>query len=283
MPGESKVLIQKVREGDKQVVKQAAGLMAFVWGCWKLNLAGAMEFRVSFMLTAGMMVVNNLVWIVFWGLYFQRFQVVNGWSLQDVMMMWAVSAGGFGLSAVLFGNAYRLASLIASGQLDVFLSQPKPVLLHILISRMSVSAIGDILFALIVYVLFGDTSLAGIFKFMLALLIALLIFIFFVVLVQSLAFFIGNAEGIGQQVFNGLLAFSTYPTGIFSGWGKLILFTVIPAGFISYLPIGLLRSMEPVFVWQAIGVAAGLTIVGTAFFYYGLKRYSSGNSMGMRM
>lgn len=259
-------MICEVREGDKQVIKQAAGLMAFVWGCWKLNLAGAMEFRISFMLTAGMMVVNNLVWIVFWGLYFQRFQVVNGWSLQDVMMMWAVSAGGFGLSAVLFGNAYRLASLIASGQLDVFLSQPKPVLLHILISRMSVSAIGDVLFALLVYGLFGDTSLAGIFKFMLALLIALLIFIFFVVLVQSLAFFIGNAEGIGQQVFNGLLAFSTYPTGIFSGWGKLILFTVIPAGFISYLPIGLLRSMEPLFVWQAIGVAAGLTIVGTAFF-----------------
>ncbi|SFK73887.1 ABC-2 type transport system permease protein [Paenibacillus sp. 1_12] len=265
------------------MVKQTAGLAAFVWSCWKLNLAGAMEFRISFMLTAGMMVVNNIVWILFWGLYFQRFQVVNGWSLQDVMMMWAVSAGGFGLSAVLFGNAYRLASLISSGQLDVFLSQPKPVLLHILISRMSVSAIGDVLFALIVYGVFGDTTLMGIFKFALALLITLLIFIFFVVIVQSLAFFIGNAEGIGQQVFNGLLAFSTYPTGIFSGWGKLILFTIIPAGFISYLPIGLLRSMEPLFVWQAIGVAVGLAIAGTAFFYYGLKKYSSGNSMGMRM
>jgi ABC-2 type transport system permease protein len=265
------------------MIKQISGLAAFVWSCWKLNLAGAMEFRISFLLTAGMMVINNTVWILFWGLYFQRFHVVNGWSLQDVMMMWAVSAGGFGLSAVLFGNTYRLASLIAAGQLDIFLSQPKPVLLHILISRMSVSAIGDVVFALILYGLFGDRTPGGLFRFALALLIAMLIFMFFVIIAQSLAFFIGNAEGIGQQLFNGILAFSTYPTGIFSGWGKLVLFTIIPAGFISYLPIGLLRSLEPVFVWQVAGVALLLMVGGTAFFYYGLKRYSSGNAMGMRM
>lgn len=45
-------------------------LLRFVWACWKLNLAGAMEFRLSFLLTAGMMIVNNVVWIVFWGIYF---------------------------------------------------------------------------------------------------------------------------------------------------------------------------------------------------------------------
>ncbi|TDF97521.1 ABC transporter permease [Paenibacillus piri] len=259
-----------------------AGLSAFVWGCWKLNLAGSMEFRMSFLLTAGMMVINNMVWILFWGLYFNRFQVVNGWSFQDVVMMWSVSAGGFGLSAVLFGNAYRLGSLIAAGQLDIYLSQPKPVLLHILISRMSVSAIGDVIFSLLLYALFGNHTIAGLLKYALALLIAMLILMFFVVIVQSLAFFIGNAEGLGQQIFNGLLAFSTYPTGIFTGWGKLILFTVLPAGFISYLPIGLLRAAEPVFLTQAISVAAALAVGGTWFFYYGLKKYSSGNMMGMR-
>nr|WP_239551011.1 ABC-2 family transporter protein [Paenibacillus elgii] len=151
-------------------------LLRFVWTCWKLNLTGAMEFRLSFLMTAGMMMVNNAVWIFFWGLYFQRFPVVNGWELQDVMMMWAVSAGGFGLSAVLFGNAYRLASLVAGGQLDLYLTQPKPVLLHILVSRMSVSAIGDVLFALLLYGLFGDRSPLGLLKFVLALLIAMLIF-----------------------------------------------------------------------------------------------------------
>ncbi|MGG1516672.1 ABC-2 family transporter protein [Paenibacillus oryzisoli] len=257
-------------------------LLFFVWGCWKANLLGAMEFRLSFLLTAGTMLINNVVWIVFWGLYFRRFPVVNGWELQDVMMLWAVGAGGFGLMATLFGNATRIASLIANGQLDVYLAQPKPVLLHILLSRMSVSAIGDVAFALLVYAFFGDHSLLGVLKFGLALTLATLIFIFFTVIVNCLAFWLGNTEGLSFQLFNALLTFSTYPTGIFRGAGKLLLFTVIPAGFISYLPIGLLRSLDTKFILGAIGVVVFLSAVGIGLFYTGLRRYASGNMMGLR-
>ena len=257
-------------------------LFAFIGICWKLNLAGALEFRLSFFLTAGMMVLNNLVWIFFWGVYFQRFSIVNGWNLQDIMMMWAVSAGSFGIMATFFGNANRLANMIATGQLDIYLSQPKPVLLHVLISRMSVSAMGDILFALLIYGWYGNKSWEGMLKFILALLIATLIFLFFIVAVNCLAFFIGNAEGLSFQLFNSILAFSTYPTDIFKGAGRLILFTVVPAGFISYLPIGLLRGIELPFLFTALGVALGLSVGGTWFFYWGLKRYTSGNMMSIR-
>ncbi|MEF3310256.1 ABC-2 family transporter protein [Paenibacillus sp. GYB004] len=260
----------------------AANLLKFVWACWKLNLSGAMEYRMSFFLTAGMMVVNNVVWIFYWGVYFTKFPVVNGWELQDVMMMWAVSAGGFGLSAVLFGNSYAMSTLIANGQLDTYLTQPKPVLLHVLISRMSVSAIGDVVFGLMLYALFGDHTLAGLLKFGFGLALATTIFIFFNVIAQSLAFYIGNAEGIGQQVFIGFVTFSTYPTDIFRGLGRLVLFTVIPAGFISYLPIGLLREVKWTFLAGAAGMALLVTAVGVFVFYRGLRRYSSGNMMSMR-
>lgn len=256
--------------------------LTFVLRSWTLNLAGAMEFRLSFLLTAGMMIINNIVWIVFWGLYFNRFQVLNGWELHDVMMLWAVSAGGFGLMATFFGNASRIANIIATGQLDVYLAQPKPVLLHVLISRMSVSAIGDVLFALLVFAIFGDKSAAGIAKFGLALAIAAVIFIFFTVIVNCLAFWIGNTEGLSTQLFNALLTFTTYPTSIFKSWGKLVLFAVIPAGFISYLPIGLLREIDLPFLTGALAVSTLLAAGGTLLFYRGLKRYASGNMMTLR-
>ncbi|MUT66556.1 ABC transporter permease [Paenibacillus sp. NEAU-GSW1] len=256
--------------------------LVFILRSWTLNLAGAMEFRLSFLLTAGMMIVNNIVWILFWGLYFNRFQVLNGWELHDVMMMWAVSAGGFGLMAAFFGNAARIANIIATGQLDIYLAQPKPVLLHVLISRMSVSAIGDVLFALLIFAIFGDKSALGIIKFALALTIAAVIFIFFTVIVNCLAFWLGNTEGLSFQLFNALLAFTTYPTSIFKSWGKLVLFSVIPAGFISYLPIGLLREIELPFLAGALAVALLLAAGGTLLFYRGLRRYSSGNMMSLR-
>lgn len=254
----------------------------FVLTCWKLNLAGAMEYRVSFLMTAGMMVVNNVVCIFYWGVYFTKFPVLNGWELRDVMMMWAIGAAGFGLSAVLFGNCYAIATLVATGQLDIYLTQPKPVLLNVLVSRMSVSAIGDIAFGLMLFVLFGEHSWSGMLKFAFALLVSALLFVFVNVIAQTLAFYIGNAEGIGQQVSIGFITFSTYPTDIFRGLGRIALFTIVPAGFISYMPIGLLRDVQWTFVAGASGMALLLAAGGTFFFYKGLKRYSSGNMISLR-
>ncbi|HZG55731.1 ABC transporter permease [Paenibacillus sp.] len=263
--------------------RRLRGTLAFLLTCWKLNLAGAMEFRMSFLLMAGMMVVNNSVWIFFWSLFFQRFEVVNGWSLPDVMMLWAISAGGFGIAATLFGNMNRIAWLTANGQLDVYLVQPKPVLLNVLASRMSVTAIGDAAFSVILYVLFGDGSWLGFAKYALAHVVAAVIFLFFMVIVGSLAFWIGNAEGLTGQMFNAVVSFSTYPTDIFKGWGRVVIFTVVPAGFISYMPIGLLRdAVQWDFLLGALGMSAGIAAFGTWFFYAGLRRYSSGNAIAMR-
>lgn len=257
-------------------------LLRFMTSSWRLNLAGAMEFRFSFLLTVGTMIVNNIVWIIFWGMYFGRFPVLNGWTLQDVMMMWAAAAGGFGIMAVFFGNATRLANLVATGQLDVFLAQPKPILLNVLISRMSVSAIGDLLFAIGIFIGFGDLSLLGIVKFTAALMISGLIFIFFCVIAGSLSFWLGNTEGLSFQLFNALLTFATYPTGIFKGLGRIVLFTVIPAGFISSMPVSFIREIDLPFVYGALGMAAVLCAGGILMFYRGLRRYTSGNMIGLR-
>ena len=260
----------------------AVNLIKFVWTYWKLNLAGAMEFRTSFFMMAGMMFVNDFVWIFFWGVFFNRFKTVNGWELSDVVLMWAVSAGGFGLMAVLFGNCNRIANMIATGQLDLYLAQPKPVLLHLLVSRMSVTAIGDLSFSVVVYALFGDRSAAGIAKFVLGLFIAACLFLFANIVFQSLAFYIGNAEGLSMQLYNGMIALTTYPTDIFRGLARLVLFTVIPAGFISYMPIALFRQIDVVFLLQALGAAFGAAALAVLFFYRGLRRYSSGNMLTMR-
>lgn len=263
--------------------KRKMGWLKFCWTSWKLNAAGAMEFRMSFLMTAGMMFINNLVWIFFWSIYFKQFPIVNGWEQDDVMIMWAIGTAGYGLAAIFFGNMTRIANIVATGQLDLYLSQPKPVLLNVLVSRMSVTAIGDLVFGLLLFGIFGDVSLPGLLRFVSAMLISTVIFVFFMVATQSLAFYIGNAEGLGQQLFITFITFSTYPTDIFRGFARLLLFTAVPAGFISYLPIGWIREFQPAFALGAVGAAVGLAVVGSAFFYRGLRRYSSGNALGMRM
>lgn len=255
---------------------------AFVLTAWKLNLAGAMEYRLSFFLTAGMMVLNNVVFVFFWAMYFSRFSVVKGWSITDVMMIWAVFCTGFGVSSTLFGNASRIAYLVSHGELDTYLAQPKPVLLNILVNRMSVTAMGDFLFGLIIYVWFGDHSPAGVLKYLLAVLLTTMFVTFFYLLIQSLAFYVGNAEAMSSQLFMGFISLSTYPTDIFKGWGKILLFTVVPAGFISYMPVGLLRETDWPYIGLLLAGVAAMGAVSLLLFHRGLLRYSSGNRMGVR-
>lgn len=262
--------------------KRVRGIVSFVIATWKVNLASAMEYRLSFFLLAGMMFVNNMIWLFFWYLFFSRFPVVRGWELSDVMLLWAVSAGGFGWVSVLFGNFPRIATIVSSGQLDVYLSQPKPVLLNVLSSRMSVTGAGDFIFGLLVFLWAGDLSPTGCLLFALSLLLSGVLFIGVMTIAGSLAFWLGNAEGIASQVFGGFVSLTIYPTGIFRGAAKIALFTIVPAGFIGYMPIGLLRDFDPWFAFAAVGASAGFGVGGMLMFRAGLARYASGNAIGMR-
>lgn len=268
--------------GAGSLLQRVGGIVRFLLACWKANAASAMAYRLSFLLLGGMMFVNNFIWLFFWKLFFERFPVVQGWTLEDVMLLWALSAGGFGWASVLFGNFHRIAAIVSSGQLDVYLTQPKPVLLNVLASRMSVTAVGDFAFGLVVYGLVGDGSWRGAALFLGGLLLAGALFIAVMVVAGSLAFFIGNAEGMSQQVFNMFVSLTTYPSGIFRGAAKLLLFTIVPAGFISYMPIGLLREFDPPFVLAALAVTLLFAGSGLWLFRAGLKRYASGNAMSMR-
>ena len=257
-------------------------LARFVLHYVRANFQIALEYRVSFWAQVFAMIVNDAMWILFWGLFFQRFPTVKGYGFQDVVMLWSVVALAFGLTAGLCGNAWRFGAQVAQGELDFYLVLPKPVLLHVMISGMSVSAWGDVLFAtglfcalvhpdpgkLAMFLLLGTTSAA--------------IMTAYAVVVNSLAFWLGQADGLAREFISALLIFSTYPGVLFTGAVKVLLFTVIPAGFVAYIPVELLRRWDwslALLLAAAAGVAA---FAAVAIFGAGLRRYESGNLLAMR-
>lgn len=108
------------------------------------------------------------------------------------------------------------------------------------------------------------------------------VYLAFFVLAGSLAFYVGSSEGISSGIGNALIHFSTYPTRIFDGWTRVVLFTLIPAGFIAEVPVEMVRRFQ----WGDLG----LLLLGTAafsslawlVFHRGLRKYESGNLIVMR-
>jgi ABC-2 type transport system permease protein len=248
----------------------------------RLNLQAQLEYRGGFAAQVVAMFVNNCVWVVFWGLFFTRFPVLRGWDVRDVITIWALAASGYGLAHAVYGNALHLANLIAQGQLDVWMLYPRALLPHLLLGRMSATAWGDALFGYAVYVALVRPDWTRLVLFVALSLSAAALFVGFSVLSGSLAFFLGNSATLTEQWRMAMITLSTYPATLFGGTVKLLLYTLVPAAFVTYLPIVALRELSLADAALAAAGSFGVLLLSAGVFYQGLRRYESGNLLAMR-
>ena len=253
--------------------------LKFLLAVWQANLLSAMEYRVAFISQVIGMILNDFMYFMIWIIFFDRFKDVRGWGVTDMYITYGVLASSFGLVSLLFGNAFTLSESINNGRLDYYLSLPRPVLLHTVSSRMISSGMGDFTYGFISYALSGQYTWDGFLRFLLATLLAAVVFVSFLILVQSLAFWFGIISSLTSFMINAMVTFGIYPTTLFDSYAKLILFTVIPAALMGTVPAEFIAQ----FSWQSLAeLLAGAVIflfLSVTVFYTGLKRYESGSAI----
>lgn len=253
--------------------------LKFLLSLWKTNLASAMEYRAAFLSQTIGMILNDGVYFIVWIIFFGYFKSINGWELGDMFIVFGVAASAFGLAGMLFGNAFNLGEIIVRGRLDYYLSLPRPVLLHVLASRTVPSGFGDFLYGFLSYLASGHFSPDGLGRFVLGMLLATAIFIAFLILVQSLAFWLGTGGTFTALAINAMVTFALYPITIFNNAAKVVLFLVIPAAFMGALPAGFVKAFSwPVLGWMLLG-SAGFLCLAVTVFHLGLRRYESGSAI----
>jgi ABC-2 type transport system permease protein len=256
--------------------------MRLVLGYLSHNLMSALAYRGAFILQVVGMLLNDVMLLFFWWVLFNRLPNLQGWDLTGVMTIYGIVAFGFGLGTAVCGNAFLVARIIASGNLDYYLALPADPLVHLLVSRMSLPAWGDLLFGLIVFLIAAPDRWLSLPLFLALGLLAGLILVAFSVLVGSLAFWIGSADNLAGQAIIALITFSLYPVEIFPGVVRVLLYTLIPAAFVGSMPARLLSD----FSWRRlvilVAVTIGFTLAARGVFHWGLRRYESGNLMTVR-
>jgi ABC-2 type transport system permease protein len=158
---------------------------------------------------------------------------------------------------------------------------PRAVLSHLILGRTIATAWGDAVFGYVVYLAFVRPDAAHFTLFVILSLSVAMVFVGFSVLSGSLAFFIGNAVTLSEQWRFALITFSTYPEDLFTGLTRIVLFTAIPAAFVSYLPVEALRTLSMRSVAFSLLGALTIAAAGSGLFYLGLRRYESGNLFSM--
>jgi ABC-2 type transport system permease protein len=244
------------------------------------SLKASLSLRGAFITQVVFMALNNLTFFVFWWVLMRRVQDIRGWRLEDVQLLFGVVSAGFGLTVTVAGGVRHLSRLIDDGELDTLLTQPKPVLLHALGLRSQASGFGDMLSGILFIAWSGQISWAAVPLVAVVIVAGALIFVACGVMFFSLAFWLGKVETLSRQLWELLVTFSLYPEPLFGGMLRVVLFTVLPAGFIGYVPVRLVQHPSVGQLVLLAGGAATYLAMAVVVFDRGLRRYASGSRFG---
>lgn len=256
--------------------------ISFFFHLLKTSIRASISKRGAFLIESGLMVANNLIFFLVWWIFFRQFNDVAGWNFQDMLILTAIGTGAYGLMQICFGGVKHLSKIIINGDLDPFMTQPKNLLLLIASSKSFSKGWGHLTTSLLLILFAKIYSYHTLPLVLISILCGCLVFTSINIMAHSLTFWMDAVDGVSKKYCDALYLFALYPTNIYSGFLQIVMFTLIPAGVIGYLPVELIRA----FSWPQLFILMGssLAFFGLAFlvFYSGLRRYESGNKFGTR-
>ena len=255
----------------------AANTLSFTRALVTTNLKAALALRSAFVIQVVFMALNNVTFFVFWWALMKRVTTIRGWQLGDIQMLFGLVAASVGLTVTLAGGVRYLARFIEDGDLDTLLTRPRSVLVHALGMRAQPAGFGDLISGVIFIGLSGQISWRTVPVLIVVIVASALIFLACGVVFFSLAFWLGRIETVATQLWELLITFSLYPEPLFGGTLRLVLFTVLPAGFVGYMPIWILHAPSITNVAVLVSVALGYVCMAVWLFEHGLRRYASGS------
>ena len=241
------------------------------------GLKGELQYRLNFVIWVAMGVIYQLTGFVFIWVLLSRFQQLAGWSLGEVAFLYGLRLVGHGLQLFVFGYIHMLEIYVREGLFDRFLVRPVPVLLHLVVSRFPVGAIGDFGSGILLFLIANslvnvDWSPAALAFATLTVVGAALLEAGLKLMVASLSFRFLSTRSlvfVVDDVFNN---FGNYPLKIFGGVTQFFLTFGIPVAFIAYFPATVLLgrtgelAVSPVLAYLA--PLAGAIVFGLAILVW---------------
>ncbi|GAB2657134.1 ABC transporter permease [Kribbella swartbergensis] len=249
----------------------------------------AIAYRVSFLSTIIGGVALQGTQLLFLGVLLSKFEVIQGWRLNDIAFLFAMRLAAHAFYVVPFGALFSIDQAIQQGDVDRYLLRPAGVYLQLLTRYAPLMALGDALLGFGSLAIFAPHSSVSWTPGKVAFLIAAvigggLIETGLQTFLAGLSFRMTSTTSLRILADDTITRFSGYPLTMFNRWGFLSLTFVFPMAFIAYLPATVLlgRTDElPIPAWLAtISPCGGLVVftIGLTFFNRMTRTYNSPGS-----
>ncbi len=251
---------------------------------FEIHLKSAMQFKGSFFAT----IISQFLtaFTVFLGITFMfgRFNSVDGFTYEEVVLCYAIILMGFGLSQ-LFASGFKVFdTMIGNGQFDRILCRPRNEIFQVLSQRIDFVRLG-MLFQAVVMLVYSLVTCPVDWTFSRVLTVIFMIaggFVLFSALFLldgSIAFFTIQGLEVMNVFTYGALEHGKYPLSIYGR--KMLTFCtfVIPYALIQYYPLTYVLGRTERLWYMFLPIIACLFVVPCWIVWrIGVSRYKSTGS-----
>ena len=217
--------------------------MLFLFTLTKTNILSALSLRIVFITQSFFMLFNNIMTLIIWYFIFQKFQTIHGWNIHDMACMFGIMTSVVSVILFFMQGLIYFPATVSKGELDTFLLHPKNVIIHLACSKSAPHGFGEFITALIVLSFSGYVTWMNLPLLILSIICGIIVTFSFLLTFGSLSFWFPRIEEIFHNLWIFFVIFGTQPASIYYGILKILIFSIIPVGLISFVPVKLLRNL----------------------------------------
>jgi ABC-2 type transport system permease protein len=243
-----------------------------------------LAYRASFALDCLSQVFAQATELVVVLVLFGRITALGGFSVDEVLLIYALASTAFGLADLFAGQLDHLPRFIRTGTFDVLLLRPLGTLPQVMVSDLQLRRVGRIAVGLAVlgYALTHADVHWTPWTALLALIAPVagaVIFGSIWVLACSVCFWLVEGRELANTVTYGSSLFTSYPLTVYPASLRRLLGYVVPGAFVSYYPaLALLDRPDPLgapawLCWLSPVVAAGAAAGAGATWRFAVRHY----------
>ena len=251
---------------------------------FSMHLKSQMQYKTSFFLTLLANLCVPLVGIIGITFMMTRFHQVDGFTLQEVFLCFAVMLGAFSLAETLGRGFDTFPTMLGNGEFDRALVRPQPIIFMVLAMKIEFTRLGRLSTAVLVFIYALPASGVvwtwdKILTLVLMVVCGAVLFFGLFLIFAGFTFFTLEGLEFMNILTDGGREHGQYPFSIY-GQGVLKFLTyVVPLALVQYYPLLYLLGREDSKFYMFTPVLALLFLIPAyGFFRFGLGRYKSTGS-----
>lgn len=253
---------------------------------WKLIavcIRSQMQYPGSFLMLSSAYFIGTFIDLLGIWVLFDRFQMVKGWTLFEVGLIYGIVHMGFAFAEAFARGFDRFDQIIKHGEFDRFLLRPQNPLFLIAASDVQLMRVGRFLQGFVVLCWSASElslSLWSIHTLVIMFSVAGTASLFYglFVIQAGIAFWtIETLELMNIATYGGVQT-AQYPMSIYKRSFRLIFTLLIPLACVGYYPVATLLRHEDIPLWLGmIAPLAGFIFLYLAcqFWHFGVRHYRS--------